>query len=88
MTAKKNQTEAPITQDELDRAAQDENQQMGMSVEVLIAQNNHLRNRVVLLRAALNRTQTELDEAKKHLPKDYKPRTAKKTAKKVAAKRR
>lgn len=85
MTAKKKDQETPISQGELDQAAQDENQQMAMSPEVLLAQNTHLKNRVVLLRAALNRVTAELEEAKSHLPADYKP--SRKAAKKPPAKR-
>jgi hypothetical protein len=65
MTAKHgNPDDKPFGAEELQKAAADENQLMSMSPEFLMVQNRHLNNRVVLLRALVNRLQDENNELK------------------------
>lgn len=87
MTAKKSTkpaTEGQVqySQEELEAAAQAENHEMALSVEVLVAQKNHLSNRVVILRSQVARLERQLAQALAHAPKDHQP------PKKRAAKKR
>lgn len=74
-----------ITQEMLDEAAGQESQESALSPEVLRAQNVHLGNRVVLLRAAANALTKENEELRVQLEalKNKQPR--KQAAKKTAA---
>lgn len=58
-----------ITQEELNLAAAAENQEMGLNPEVIAAQNKHLSNRVVILRAEVARLTKLVEELQAKLPK-------------------
>lgn len=65
------------TQEEAEQAAAEEQQALSMSVPVLMAQNKHLSDRVVLLRAEVNRLQKQINQLTHAQPQDRRP--AKKT---------
>lgn len=58
-----------INQDMIDQAAKEEGDHLSRSPVVLVAQNQHLNNRVVLLRALVNQQQEELESIKAELAK-------------------
>lgn len=70
----------PYSQEEAEQAAAEEQQALATSIPVLLAQNKHLSDRVVLLRAEVNRLQRQVDQLTHAKPQDRRP--AKKTAKK------
>lgn len=70
-----------ITQEMIDQSAQEENEILSQSAQVLAAQNQHLHNRVVVLRALVNEQQKEIEKLKEQLapkprkaPADRKPK--------------
>jgi hypothetical protein len=65
-----------ITQEMLDQSSQEEGQLLLQSPNVLMAQNQFLQQRVVLLRALVNEQQAEIDRLKAKVEK----KPAKKTA--------
>lgn len=65
-----------ITQEMLDQSSQEEGQLLLQSPNVLMAQNQFLQQRVVLLRALVNEQQAEIDRLKVQVEK----KPAKKTA--------
>lgn len=78
-----------ITQEMVDQANQDEQAIMSASPEILRAQNNHLNERVVLLRALVNEQQKELEKLRKlRKPQDRRPPAKKAAAKKTTASRK
>jgi hypothetical protein len=80
MTAKKSKTPSNVPgydQEELDAAAALEDQEMGVSLPILLAQKQHLINRVVLLRTDNMRLRAEVDRLTKAGPQDRRaPRKA------------
>ncbi len=79
-------TDKPLDQEEIDQAAADEQQALQLNIDVIMAEKAHLTQRVVVLRAELNRAHKRIEELENHQPKDRRP--TKRTTKKPTPKKK